>query len=277
MRRRTSFGVALAFLLLFSIVLVFEVKLPEANAALFSDDFANINNWSIVNGVWTSADSVIQGTSTVGGQGLIWAGSTSWINYKVTANLRVVNSADASIVLRYNGPADFYCLGLGSWGHKYSISKVVNGVNQELASYGLASEVEVGRWYLVSAVAVDGILQLFVDGTNVLQVQDNSLSKGAIGFRDWAGTMQAEYLNVESKTWSKTYGGYCGADVVQTVEGGYAMVGYSSGNGGVYLVKTDSAGNMLWNKTYGGGQGRSVVQTLDGGFAIAGYTVPLSG
>ena len=230
MRRRTSFGVALAFLLLFSIVLVFDVKLTEANAALFSDDFANINNWFVVNGVWTSMDSLLQGTSTIGGEGLIWAGSTSWINYKVTANLRVVNSADTSIILRYNGPSDFYCLGLCSWGHKYSISKVVNGVNQELASYGLASEIEVGRWYLVSAVAVDDVLQLFVDGTNVLQIQDNTLNKGAIGFRDWAGTMQAEYLNVESKTWSKTYGGYCGTDLVQTVDGGYAMAGYSSGN-----------------------------------------------
>ena len=133
--------------------------------------------------------------------------------------------------------------------------------------------MEVGRWYLVSAVAVDDTLQLFVDGTNVLQVQDNSLSKGAIGFRDWAGTMQTEYLNVESGTWSRTYDGYCGYSVVQTTDGGYAMVGYSSG--GVYLVKTDPAGTLLWNKTYGGHQGRSVVQAVDGGYAIAGSMAPL--
>jgi hypothetical protein len=65
--RRTAFGVALAFLLLFSSVLVLEVKLPEAKAALYSDDFANISNWTGVNGVWTSIDGVLQGTSAVGG------------------------------------------------------------------------------------------------------------------------------------------------------------------------------------------------------------------
>ena len=53
MRRTASFGLALAFLLLLSYVLVFEVKLPVANAALFNDEFANLSNWYIVNGAWT--------------------------------------------------------------------------------------------------------------------------------------------------------------------------------------------------------------------------------
>ena len=227
-RRKTSFEVAIAFLLLFSIVLVLETKLPEANAALFYEDFANVNNWSVVNGVWTSSDNILQGTSIEGGQGLIWAGSTVWTNYKVTANLREVNSAETSLVLRYNGPMDFYWMGLGCWGHKYSISKVVNGVYQELASSGLASEVELGRWYLVSAVAVDGVLQLYVDGIKVLEAQDTSLSKGAIGFRDWSGTMQAEYLNVQSMTWSKTYDAGTANSVIQTFDGGNVIVSNSN-------------------------------------------------
>ena len=61
----------------------------------------------------------------------------------------------------------------------------MGGVYQELVSSGLASEVESGRWYLFSAVAVDYMLQLSVDGVKVLQVQDSSLSNGAIGFRNW--------------------------------------------------------------------------------------------
>jgi hypothetical protein len=269
LRRKSIFVVALAFLLLFSIVLVFEVRLPEANAALFSDNFANLNNWTVVNGVWTSTDGVLQGTSTIGGQGLIWAGNTAWTNYKVTANVRLVNSGEASLVIRYKGPTDFYWLGLGCWGHKFSISKVVGGVTQELASSGLASEVEVGRWYLVSAVAVDGTLQLFVDGINVLQVQDNSLSKGGIGFRDWSGTMQAEYLNVESITWSKTYGTGTANSIIQSSDGGYVMAGSS-------LIKTDLNGNIIWNKTYGGSFS-DVIQTSDSGYVVVGSITNLSG
>jgi hypothetical protein len=82
--------------------------------------------------------------------------------------------------------------------------------------------------------------------------------------------------------WNKTYGGTndnLGYSVVETADGGYAIAGstYSFGAGkvDVYLVRTDSAGNMLWNKTYGGTNedaGCSVVETADGGYAIAGST-----
>lgn len=82
--------------------------------------------------------------------------------------------------------------------------------------------------------------------------------------------------------WSKAYGGTVddrGLSLVKTSDGGYLISGYTNsfGAGGidVYLVKTDSAGNLLWTKTFGGtgdDYGCSVFQSSDGGYAIAGYT-----
>ena len=82
--------------------------------------------------------------------------------------------------------------------------------------------------------------------------------------------------------WSQTYGDIyydAASAVIQTVDGGFAVVGstYSYGNGGsdAWLVKTDNLGNSQWRKTYGGtGEdfGYSLVQTVDNGFAIAGST-----
>jgi hypothetical protein len=82
--------------------------------------------------------------------------------------------------------------------------------------------------------------------------------------------------------WNKTYGGtnYDYAEsVVQTVDGGFALAGYTSSFSAEgydsYLVKTDATGNMQWNKTYGGTSNdyaHSVVQTADSGYTIAGYT-----
>jgi hypothetical protein len=82
--------------------------------------------------------------------------------------------------------------------------------------------------------------------------------------------------------WSFTYGGTgidMGYSVIQTIDGGYAITGYTNSFGAglndVYLVKADANGNMLWNMTYGGGGidvGRAVVQKGDGGYDIAGYT-----
>jgi hypothetical protein len=82
--------------------------------------------------------------------------------------------------------------------------------------------------------------------------------------------------------WDRTYGetGRDGAiSVIQTSDGGYALVGYTNSFGAdgldSYLVKTDANGNMQWNKTYGGSNedwAFSVVQTDDRGYAIAGTT-----
>jgi len=162
----------------------------------FTDYFANLNKWTVVDGNWEPLLGMAQGSGP--SEILMYAGSTAWTNYDVSSNMRIVNSGEASIVIRYKDPVDFYWLGLGCWGHEYSISKVVNGVYQEIAYSGLASEVMVGRWYSVSAVAVDNVLQLYVDGANVLEVQDNSLSSGAIGFRSWGGSMQASFVDAQT-------------------------------------------------------------------------------
>lgn len=84
--------------------------------------------------------------------------------------------------------------------------------------------------------------------------------------------------------WNKTYG-QTGQDnarsLIQTSDGGYAMAGSTilfgddSSGYNVYVVKTDSAGNLEWNKTYGGMAwdfGQSIIETTDGGYAIAGFT-----
>lgn len=86
-----------------------------------------------------------------------------------------------------------------------------------------------------------------------------------------------------NEQWNKTYDGkgWDGAcSVLQTNEGGYAMVGFTAyGELGpdvdFWLVRTDINGNQLWAKTFGGAgedYGRSFVQTSDGGYALAGWT-----
>lgn len=80
--------------------------------------------------------------------------------------------------------------------------------------------------------------------------------------------------------WQKNYGyGYTndyGRDVQQTSDEGYIVVGYTGISGGyeVYIIKTDSIGEILWTKVYYGGgyfdMAWSVQQTSDNGYIIAG-------
>ncbi|MEA3475754.1 MAG: FlgD immunoglobulin-like domain containing protein [Candidatus Cloacimonadota bacterium] len=84
--------------------------------------------------------------------------------------------------------------------------------------------------------------------------------------------------------WTKAYGesNHCdrGYSVQQTNDRGYIITGYTESYGlnyaHVWLIKTDSLGNILWDKTFGGadniGYGRSVQQTNEGGYIITGWT-----
>jgi hypothetical protein len=88
--------------------------------------------------------------------------------------------------------------------------------------------------------------------------------------------------SIGNELWSKTFGG-SGDDearsIVQTTEGGYAILGctksFGSGSFDIWLVKTDEKGDLLWSKTYGETNnsieyGISIVNTKDGGYALGG-------
>jgi hypothetical protein len=83
--------------------------------------------------------------------------------------------------------------------------------------------------------------------------------------------------------WTKTIGRsyYDEAySIIQSSDGGYIVAGWTSNSSSVagwdiYVVKLDSAGNVVWTKTIGGSNGDgawSIIQSSDGGYVVAGYT-----
>jgi len=86
---------------------------------------------------------------------------------------------------------------------------------------------------------------------------------------------------------SKTYGGSednRGTDIIQTTDGGYAILGYSESsdgdlteNNGFYdhwIAKLDNQGTIEWQKSYGfsgSDQANALIQTTDGGFFTSGF------
>jgi len=87
--------------------------------------------------------------------------------------------------------------------------------------------------------------------------------------------------------WSKTFGGV-GNDYTYSVQqlssGGYILCGqttsFGAGMNDLYLIRTDSVGNLVWSKTYGGTNndyGYTVEQLSSGGFIIGGLTTSFTG
>lgn len=86
--------------------------------------------------------------------------------------------------------------------------------------------------------------------------------------------------------WQKTYGGSGddrGNGLIQTNDGGFALIGYSQSNDGdvsenygandLWVLKTDSNGTVLWQKSFGflgADIGLSIIQTNDSGFLLVG-------
>ncbi|WP_343486988.1 hypothetical protein [Allomuricauda sp. d1] len=90
--------------------------------------------------------------------------------------------------------------------------------------------------------------------------------------------------------WMTSFGG-SGEDtaqkIIQTSDGGYAVLGFTNSIDGdvtdknlavndYWLLRLNADGTLLWNKTYGGSKddrGQSLVETTDGGFALVGYAM----
>ena len=120
-------------------------------------------------------------------------------------------------------------------------------------------------------------------GSSVQQTTDGGyIIVGSIGsYPDHDVYLIKTDLNGDS-LWTKTFGGYyddAGYSVQQTTDGGYIITGYTESYGAgytdVYLIKTDTDGDLMWTQTFGGiydEEGFCVQLTLDGGYIIAGWT-----
>jgi hypothetical protein len=157
------------------------------------------------------------------------------------------------------------------------ISLLCLGLATELANAATTGLWTYGEGQYDMAICNIGIM----DGGHI--IVGSTEGYGAVGDDLWMFKVNSD----GAVAWNKHYGGEgneSGFNVIGTLDGGYAVVGattsYGAGQEDMWLIKTDSEGNMLWNQTYGGvydDEGWMLIQTSDGGYLIVGITCPVDG
>lgn len=113
-------------------------------------------------------------------------------------------------------------------------------------------------------------------------IDGDIVDKPTTDFDYWVVKYDAE----NNLVWSRTFGGSLddrGSDIIETTDGGFAIIGYSSSNDqdvsinnglqDYWIAKLDANGILVWEKSFGyvgGDKGNTLIQTNDGGFLILG-------
>ena len=157
----------------------------------------------------------------------------------------------------------------------YTMSNGAAGVDAWLLRISAQGEVIWEETYGGEGYDEIFVLEACKDGGYVLAGVTTTEAEGSWDFWLCRVTEEGELL------WMNPYGGpeedWPLSGVVETADGGFVAVGgtksFGAGDKDMWLVKVDSAGNMVWNKTYGTDgtdNGSGVAALKDGGFAIIG-------
>jgi hypothetical protein len=163
----------------------------------FTENFANLNAWTIVDGTWTLISGGVQGTGSASSEALMYSGSSAWTDYQINAVVTVPAGQFAGIVFRYIDSNNYYWAGIGDWGNRYGISKVVGGVYSEIIGSGTSSSNGAGT-YTLEVVAQGSTITLYINGVPVLTTTDSTFSFGAIGLRTFGTTIQVGSLSAST-------------------------------------------------------------------------------
>ena len=188
-----------------------------------------------------------------------------------------------------------------AFSNKLSLSRGTNGTDNYTLKNGLIiddfyneDKISYGKNVIIDTIAGEAKLLIINTtyggrsrerGYSVKQTSDDGyIITGRINMA--GGTHDDVWLIKIDKSgnmeWNKTFHNRdndYGSSVIQTTDGGYIIAGrtidsgmYSDADG--WVIKTDSAGNMLWNRTYSYGGNSDyltdICQTMDGGYILTG-------
>ncbi|MCK4424512.1 cellulase family glycosylhydrolase, partial [Candidatus Bathyarchaeota archaeon] len=192
---------------------------PQASASSYHEiyyDFDEPFDWNVVSGTWGIVNGSLEGFSNA--EGLTYASDIIWKDCILTAKVKIAADsprAEAAFCVRFADSRNFYWAGLGCWGHRVSISRMVDHVPEELIFSGDRADVAKDVWYNMSIRISGDAIVLYVNDVLELMVNDSTFTSGVVGVRAWNSHMLVDYVSVSTPELEIYRGFSCsGADFI---------------------------------------------------------------
>jgi hypothetical protein len=217
--------------------------------------------------------------------------------YRVRAGNSCGTSPNSNSISVTTGGCPFRCLAIGGGNDDrgYSIIQTTDGGYAVAGWTNSFCNTGCPTYYDVYVVKLDGSGNIewtrTIGGGNddrgysIIQTTDEGYAVAGFTNSFGVGGYDVYVVKLDGSgniEWTRTIGGGNtdrGYSIIQTTDGGYAVVGETNSfdaAGDVYVVKLNGSGNIEWTRTIGGGntdRGYSIIQTTDGGYAVAGETI----
>jgi len=153
------------------------------------------SEWSAIsgdNGQWTFAGGKIEGHSVTGDSILASSNKYDDVTFSVVAS---TPNREASLVIRMQDATNGYSVVLGP-GHTpgndgdgfLRLNKIINANETRLGTYQGPRMVAAGKSAKITVVAKGSLIEVFLNGANIIRAHDATFTSGHIGFRiyGWA-------------------------------------------------------------------------------------------
>jgi hypothetical protein len=124
------------------------------------------------------------------------------IEADVTALQTSKTVPEEQLIVRYKDEGNYYFAGIGAWGYKGGIGKVVASKATMIAhtqTSGTKSGIKVGQQYKLKVSASGNYIYLYIDGQYMCWANDATLTSGKVGVTSFKSKVQYDNFKAYNK------------------------------------------------------------------------------
>lgn len=161
--------------------------------------------WEIISGTWNVTDGIDHPVNNLvteaSGRSIIVVDDNLGDDYEIHTRVMAVTGSsviEPQIVFRLVDDDNYYFAGIGVWGYKAGVGRMVNGQAVRIAEGGNSgySDLQTDTWYEVDLVVDGDTFTVYVDGEEVCEAVDTAFTSGQLGFTAYNTEALYDYIKV---------------------------------------------------------------------------------